>query len=115
MEILRILFIVSGALMALLGVPMAIGRVKPNVLYGFRVRATLDDPELWYPANRYAGRRLIEAGIVSTLAAVILAFLPDLSEDAYVWACTGVMLTALALVVVRSFRYLRRLRAARDG
>ncbi|MBN2556482.1 MAG: SdpI family protein [Anaerolineales bacterium] len=109
------MFIVSGILLALLGVPMALGRVEPNSLYGFRVRATLDDAELWYPANRYAGRRLIEAGIVSTLAAVGFTLLPDLSEDAYAWAYTGLMLTALTLVVVRSFRYLKRLRAEGDG
>ena len=46
-------------LLILLSVPMVMGRVPPNVLYGFRTLRTLSSPQLWYEANRRAGVNLI--------------------------------------------------------
>ena len=47
-------------------------RIPPNRILGFRTEDTLSDPELWYPANRFMGRCLAVAAIVS------LAFNPAL-------------------------------------
>ena len=47
-------------LLLALSLPLMYGRVPPNPLYGFRVPRTLRHPELWYPANAYSGRWLIE-------------------------------------------------------
>jgi repressor LexA len=35
-------------LLMLLSLPLLWGRIPPNGLYGFRVRATLDNPDIWY-------------------------------------------------------------------
>jgi len=113
MTLLIILFILSGVFFTALGVPMLRGWIPPNSFYGFRTPATITDPALWYPANRYAGRRMIEAGIVLALASTALAFAPGLSEDEYALAVTTVLLAALAVVVVRSLRYLKRIRMSR--
>jgi uncharacterized membrane protein len=37
--------------------------VPPNPLYGFRTPATLQDPSVWYPVNRVAGRWLAATGV----------------------------------------------------
>ena len=52
---LLILFLLIGLLMIGLAIPLILGKVPPNSWYGFRIRLTLDDPEIWYPANRYGG------------------------------------------------------------
>ena len=114
MTLLITLFILSGVFLAVLGIPMALGRVRPNSLYGFRTTATIEDPDLWYPANRYAGQRMIEAGVVLALASAALAFL-GLSVDGYAIACTAFLLAAMAIVLIRSFRFLRRLRITRSA
>src|SRR5215469_2057215 len=46
-------------LLILLSVPMVMGRVPPNALYGFRTLKTLSSPQIWYEANRRAGVNLI--------------------------------------------------------
>ena len=48
------LFLSVGGLLALISVPLILGKVGPNPWYGFRVKKTLDDPVAWYAANRYA-------------------------------------------------------------
>ena len=113
MTLIAILFTLSGVMLAALGVPMLLGRVPPNSLYGFRTPATVGEPALWYPANRYAGRRMIEAGLVLALASAALAFL-GLSVDGYTLAGTGVLINALSVVIIRSLCFLKHLQASRN-
>jgi hypothetical protein len=36
-------------------IPLVLGIVPPNDLYGFRTAKTMSSRETWYPANRIAG------------------------------------------------------------
>lgn len=47
------------------GVPMALGLVPPNRLYGYRTRKTLSSEAVWYRANRAAGWSLVLCGIAA--------------------------------------------------
>ena len=51
---LIIVFVITGLLMIGLSIPMMRGRVSPNKWYGFRNGATLENLDIWYPANAYA-------------------------------------------------------------
>ena len=42
-------------LLIAVSLPMILGKVPPNRIYGFRDATTLVDPEAWYQANRIAG------------------------------------------------------------
>src|SRR6266513_2997010 len=44
------------ALFIVLAIPLMLRKVRPNVLYGYRTRATLTDEALWYDANAHFGR-----------------------------------------------------------
>jgi len=44
-------------------IPLLMGLVPPNWVYGFRTAKTMSNPEIWYEANRHAGANLIAAGI----------------------------------------------------
>ena len=55
---LLVLYLVTGLLLVGLSLPLIYRKVPPNYWYGFRVRATLENEEVWYPANEYAGKRL---------------------------------------------------------
>jgi uncharacterized membrane protein len=48
-------------------VPLALGAVGPNQIYGFRTGKTLSSPEIWYLANRFAGIALAIAGMFTVL------------------------------------------------
>ena len=105
-----VLFAGIGLLMVILAIPMILGKVTPNSVYGFRTKKTLSDPEIWYPANAYAGKWLLAWGVVMMVAALLLPILlPDLSEDSYAALFVLVVLGGLFVVVLMCWRYLKKL------
>ncbi len=109
MTTLLVMYVFCGLLLIVLAIPMLRGKVPPNPWYGFRVPSTLSDPTRWYKANRYAGRWLLLTGIITVAAAVALYFVPGLSVDTYAWLMLAVFGVPFVLMIISSFRYLRRL------
>jgi hypothetical protein len=58
------MLVVSGAI-GVSCVPLILGRVPPNRLYGIRTRRTLEDKALWYRVNRVGGWMLLVASLIS--------------------------------------------------
>ncbi|HRX04768.1 MAG TPA: SdpI family protein [Anaerolineae bacterium] len=108
-QILLALYVASGLLLVALSIPMIRGRVKPNWIYGFKVRKTVENPDIWYPANAYAGKWLLGCGVLTVVAAGAFYFIPDISVNSYSSLCAIVLLGALTIAVWMSFRYLRTL------
>jgi hypothetical protein len=113
MTTLLILYLASGVLLMLLSLPLLWGRIPPNGLYGFRVRATLDNPSIWYAANKYAAKRLLWSGAVFVVAAVVLYFIPGIGVDVYSLACLFLFAVPFVIGLIQSVRYVRAL--ARQG
>ncbi len=109
MTTLLIVYIGSGLLLILVSLPLLWEKVPPNPLYGFRVRATLENPAIWYPASKFAAKRLIWTGAVVAVAALTLYSIPGLSLDAYALGCLAVLMVALTFTLVQSLRHLRTL------
>jgi len=108
MATLLALYVGAGLLLIGLSVPLIRRKVRPNAWYGFRVRQTLADPDVWYAANAYAGKCLLGVGVITVLTAVGLHRVPGITLDAYALACAGVVLSALMVCVIRSFRHLAK-------
>ncbi|MBM4089994.1 MAG: SdpI family protein, partial [Planctomycetes bacterium] len=109
MVVLLILFVASGFLLTVLSMPLIFRKIPPNVWYGFRVRATLENTEVWYPANQYAGTWLFWVGLGTTVAAVTLFLLPIRNVAIYASAVGGIVIVGLAVAVTRSVLHLRNL------
>ena len=107
--VLLILFVASGLLLAVLSVPLIFRKIPPNYWYGFRVRATLENEEVWYPANAYAGKRLFWVGIGTVVSALVLFLLPIPNVGIYASAVGGIVMVGLVVTLVQSFLYLRTL------
>lgn len=107
---LMIMYVVSGLVLSGLALPLMAGKIAPNGMYGFRVKATLENPQVWYAVNKYAGLRLLVAGILTILSAVGFYFIPGLSLDTYALACLGVFAIVLIFGLVQSVIYLRSLK-----
>jgi len=103
------LYIGGGFLLSALSIPLILGKIPPNGLYGFRVPQTINNPDLWYPVNTYAGWHLLVTGVVSTLVAFILYFLPGITLDAFALACMCVFFMMLGLGLGQSILFLKRL------
>ena len=108
-QILLYMYLGSGTLLALLALPLLAKKIKPNPLYGFRVKRTLEDPDLWYQVNYFFAWRQLFTGIVTVIAALGLYFVPGLSVDTYALACLGVFALAFGVAMVQSILYMKSL------
>lgn len=106
---LLFLYVGSGALLSALSLPLIFRRIPPNGWYGFRVKATLENPAVWYAVNAYAGRRLLGAGLCTVVVSVGLYFVPNQTVDAYALGCLGIAGASLVLGLIQSIWYLRSL------
>jgi SdpI/YfhL protein family len=82
-------FALLGFLFVGTGIPLILEKVAPNPWYGFRVQATLENPAVWYPANRYLGKCLLGFGLFVIVTAVGLSFVPDINPGVYFFSCAG--------------------------
>ena len=102
-------FAISGLVLAAVSVPLILGRIPPNGLYGFRVRKTMDHPEIWYPVNKFAGKRLLVASLLLVLVAIGFSFIAGLSIDGYSYAVLSVWVVGFTIAIVSSVRYMNTL------
>ncbi len=108
MRLLLVIFAGSGLVLIGIAVPLIERRIKPNPWYGFRVRATLENPGLWYDVNAYAGRRLLISGFITAFAALLLFLIPNLGPGTYALACGGISVLSISIGLAQSFQYLKR-------
>lgn len=109
MTTLLILHVASGVLPILLLLPLLWGKIPPDGLYGFRVRATLDNPRIWYAANRFAAKRLLWSGATFAVAALILHSVPGISVDVYALGCLFLFAAPFTFGLIQSVRYAKSL------
>jgi uncharacterized membrane protein len=107
MIMLLVMYVVFNVFLALIAIPLILGKIKPNGLYGFRVRDTLEDERVWYATNRHFGTRLLVVSQVNVLASVLLYVVPGLSLDTYALACLAILALAFAAAFVQSWRYMK--------
>ena len=104
-----ILFAVVGLLFIGLSIPLILGKVPPNSLYGCRTRRTLSDPKIWYEANRASGRDFFICGVlVFTASIVILLFGQGMNPEYAVAALLSVLLLSVTGAAWHCFRIGRR-------
>jgi len=56
--------ILTALLLIAFSIPLALGSIKMNPLYGVRIKKAFESEENWYKINKYGGRRLIFWSIV---------------------------------------------------
>jgi uncharacterized membrane protein len=98
-----------SVVLILVAIPLALGKVPPNVVYGFRTRATLADEDVWYDANAYFGRRLIVASLCGVLAAGALYVTKPFPPDVFLPVSLVVLVAPALVAAVVTARYVRTL------
>jgi uncharacterized membrane protein len=115
MTLLLILFLVGGAILIGISIPLIQERVGPNHWYGFRVRRTLEDPEVWYRVNSYSAWRLLAVGVAEIVVATAMYSVPDLDVAVYASIVGGVVVAGLIIGLVQTIRYLQQLRNEQEA
>ena len=106
--IIIIAFLFTGLLEIVISIPLIFEKIPPNYFYGFRVRKTLSNKEIWYKVNKYLGKDFLAAGIILTLGALLLLIF---RIEIFTALITGLVLVLfpLSIVVLRGFSYLYKL------
>jgi len=96
----------SGVILIALGIPLWLRRVKPNHMYGFRTRATLENEDTWWVVNARCGRQLILLGVISIAMGIIAASIDfgkrGVSDALYSWILLLVL--GIAWITVTGYR-----------
>jgi hypothetical protein len=115
LEIVYLINIGVGLLIAVLAIPLILEKIKPNMWYGFKTRKTLSDEKIWYPANKYAGKVMVITGLfIAVVSAVILLLTvikPDLiswSDDVHLIVILIVSMVPILIMLVVSLLHLRK-------
>jgi hypothetical protein len=98
------------AVFALIAIPLVLRKVRRNVVYGFRTRATLSDDSIWYEANAYFGRALLIACGVSAAAIVLVYLMGGLAPNSFFQASIAALVAPSLVAVIATFRFLRTLK-----
>ena len=105
--VLGLVFLFDGLLIAAVSLPLIASRVPRNRIYGFRTPKTLASDEVWYEANRFAGRQLFGAGLAQVMGALLLLiFARQLSPDVVALIGLALTLAPLGMALIRSFRFI---------
>jgi uncharacterized membrane protein len=80
-KILPVLAFGLPTLVTVLSLPLALGLVGPNEVYGYRTSRSLGSPAAWYAANSIAGWCGIVAAGVSLAAAYLIVRYSSLAME----------------------------------
>ncbi len=95
--------------MILVALPLALRKVGPNVVYGYRTRATLADEDVWYEANAYFGSRLIVASLCGSAAAWALYLYQPLPPDLFLPVSLLVLVAPTLVAALATSRFVKTL------
>lgn len=104
-----ILFSGVGLLLVALGIPLMLGRVRPNGVYGLRTRETLADTRVWTRANVLLGRFHVTLGVGQLILAWGLPWLLNGSPMGYFLVCLAWLLGGVLLSCVSTALFAKKM------
>jgi uncharacterized membrane protein len=105
-----LLYGIGGVFLIAISLPMMYDKVPPNGFYGFRTPRTMSNPNLWYPANRVAGRNMVLAGLIVIITALgVFAMQKSIHPKTAALTLLVVSLASLTGAVIHSLMALHRM------
>jgi uncharacterized membrane protein len=98
-------FFVPAAAILVVSLPLILGLIPRNRIYGIRTRKTLSDDRTWYSVNRFGGEMILAASIFYLIVAAIFPYSGAalLAWSLHLAAFAGPLLVS-ALVIARYAR-----------
>jgi len=104
-----VVFISIGLLLIIIAIPLLLGKIQPNLWYGFRIKKTLSDRNTWLKANRFMAAGFLILGVVIVIYNIwLITFSPAIGF----YEPIGNLLILIAgstAVIISSYLYLRTL------
>ena len=103
-------FFVPALLIGIAAIPLILGLVPRNRIYGVRTSKTLSDDRVWYGSNRFGGWAMILSGVVYVVVAYTCPTLELWDENFSLWLLhLGAFVFPLIASVILTLRYARNL------
>ena len=100
-------FLIPSCLILLVSIPLVLGIVPRNRVYGIRTCKTMSDDSIWYPANRFGGWALIISSGISVVVSWMMPYDP-MQFSTFLLALAG-FTAPLMLGVIATLWYSRKL------
>jgi uncharacterized membrane protein len=100
-----------GVMLIAIGIPLLLGKIGRNKIYGYRIRTTLRDDRIWYPVNALTGLWMIWAGLLAAVIGLLLVLLRNREEAAQLVLGIGVpaLLVCLGAGIYKGWQLARRI------
>jgi uncharacterized membrane protein len=109
-QLLMIIFTLIGLSEIISGLPLFLGKVKPNWYYGLRYVRTISSEKVWYKSNKYFGRDIVVSGIILVLASLLLLLLKTgLSSFEIFLFCLFLIIFPIVIILFRAYKFLKKL------
>jgi len=106
--IIKISFIIIGLILIILSLPLLYKKIRPNYFYGFRMKKTLENKEIWYKANQFMSKDMLIAGFIILITSFIFFFIETSITNLIIFELI-ILITSVNWVIIRAFLYLKRL------
>jgi uncharacterized membrane protein len=100
----------TGILFMVIALPMWKKKIKQNIFYGFKMKYTLMDEEIWYEVNSLAGKYLFYTGMVLTLFSLPSILIQSvLFATLYLFILLAVLFTGIGVTTFKGYRLMIQL------
>ena len=100
-----ITLIVLGIVTILISIPLYLGKVKMNGIYGFRIRKAFESEQNWYQINRYGAKALMLWAVVLMAVGIICLFAPP----QYVLNTARISFISIIIPIILTIAFSRRI------
>jgi hypothetical protein len=94
-----------GFIVIAVSIPLYLGKIKMNYVYGFRIRKAFESVENWYSINRYGAKALMWWSVVIMVIGIACLYI----EPQHVLTVAKFAFISLLIPVAQTVWYARRL------
>ena len=94
-----------GVILIAVSLPLYLGKIKMNYLYGFRIRKAFESEKNWYLINRYGAKALLYWSIVLMAAGIVCLSV----EPQYVLTVAKICFISILIPIVQTMWYAKKL------
>jgi uncharacterized membrane protein len=103
-------FFVPAVIIFIAAIPLILGLIPRNRLYGIRTQKTLSDDSMWYRSNRLGGWAMLLSSVIYLAVAIIYPASGPRDSNFSLWLLhLGAFIIPLSASVVLTLRYVRNL------
>jgi hypothetical protein len=101
-------WILAALVCAGLSIPLILGKIRRNRLYGARFRQSFASDESWFAINRFAGRQFLIWSAPLSASGIVALFLPLEAHPALAIAIAFAPLIFIFIPAIATWRFAQR-------